>query len=167
MAKTTALEKATGQVATKAKAPGLPVNEVLALRLREARQARGVSQAVTVRELEGRGRHMLRSTLAKIELGARDTSVPELIALAEALDVSPAFLLTPPPGQQLWVSGTTDKPVALSPEATWAWFGGERLRPDGWDTLLPEHEAKRREEDEILAQAEQIRAQRAQKGEKA
>jgi transcriptional regulator with XRE-family HTH domain len=152
------------------KAPGLPVNEVLGSRTREVRKGRGVSQATTVKVMDEHGFHMLRSSLAKSELGSRDTSVPELLALAHALDVSPAFLLTPPPGQLLWLAGTTagttEKPVVLTPEQVWAWFGGERLRPDGWETFLPEHEAKRREEDDILAQAEAIRAQRALEGER-
>jgi transcriptional regulator with XRE-family HTH domain len=88
-----------------AKALG-PAGMRAAENLRRMRQHRGFSYAELARRLAGLGHPILDTGLLKIEKGDRRVDVDDLVALAAALEVSPADLLgpcsactgTPPPG---------------------------------------------------------------------
>lgn len=63
--------------------------DILAERIREARLARGLSQA----ELAEKAGYTSRAAINKIELGKVDLPRSKVVAIAEALHVSPVWLL--------------------------------------------------------------------------
>lgn len=63
--------------------------DILAERIRAARLARGMSQA----ELAEKAGYTSRAAINKIELGKMDPPRSKVLAIAEALHVSPAWLL--------------------------------------------------------------------------
>ena len=63
--------------------------DILAERIREARLARGLSQA----ELAEKAGYTSRASINKIELGKVDLPRSKVLAIAEALHVSPTWLL--------------------------------------------------------------------------
>ncbi len=70
------------------------VVDVVAKQVRELRRKQGVSGSRLAEELSRRGIPWDRSTVTKLETGRRGSvTVPELFALAEALEVSPLALL--------------------------------------------------------------------------
>lgn len=69
------------------------IAEAFGRSIRKARDAYGWSQPKLAEALAAQGIRMNPSQIAKIELGQRAVSVEELLALAEALQVSPARLL--------------------------------------------------------------------------
>jgi transcriptional regulator with XRE-family HTH domain len=73
-------------------------SEVFAGRLRETRQARGLSQAELARRLTDAGRPMSKAALLRIESGERGLSLDEALALAHGLNAVAAHLLSPPNG---------------------------------------------------------------------
>jgi transcriptional regulator with XRE-family HTH domain len=95
-------------------------------RYRLARKPRMSTEALS-RRTEELGLHIRRSVLANLESGRRNTlSVPELLILAEALQVAPALLIAPVradtveilPGREvdpweavLWLGGQHDPDV--------------------------------------------------------
>jgi transcriptional regulator with XRE-family HTH domain len=62
-------------------------------RVREARLANGLTQSALAARLEIRGVKIDRAGVAKIEGRFRQVSDTELLVLADALGVSPAWLL--------------------------------------------------------------------------
>lgn len=62
-------------------------------RIRELRQAAGISQADLARRMTASGFNMHQTQIAKIEKGTRSTPVGELTALAAVLGVPPSGLL--------------------------------------------------------------------------
>lgn len=112
----------------------------VAANLAQLRKRRGM----TVRQLSERltelGAPILPSGITKIELGQRRVDVDDFLALAAALDVSPARLLLPDVGYEDEVAVT---PALRRPSwAVWGWFEGqysfpsEDLVPNNDDTYL-------------------------------
>jgi len=66
---------------------------VVGPRVRKARVAAGMTQAILAARLEVRGLRIDRSGVAKIEGGFRRVSDRELVAIADALSVSAGWLL--------------------------------------------------------------------------
>lgn len=62
-------------------------------RVAKARKEAGMTQAELTRRLVEFGLHMPATAIAKIETGTRPTVVPELLAIAVVLDVSPNELV--------------------------------------------------------------------------
>jgi transcriptional regulator with XRE-family HTH domain len=105
----------------------LRASELVARRVREARQSRGWSQAQLAQRLDEIGYPMARSTLTKLENGRyRNISINDAFALAAALAIAPVFLLAP------LADGT---PVSITPRLTVsaaharAWFRGQVTLP--------------------------------------
>ena len=71
-------------------------NEVFRRRLREVREARGVSQYDLVRELRALGYPMRQPAITRIERGQRKVSLDEAVAIAAALNVLPERLYRTP-----------------------------------------------------------------------
>jgi transcriptional regulator with XRE-family HTH domain len=70
-------------------------SQVVADNVRALREQRGHSQAFLAALVHQQGLDWKQSTVSQIELGARHVNVDELLALAAALAVSPADLLSP------------------------------------------------------------------------
>jgi transcriptional regulator with XRE-family HTH domain len=142
-----------------AKRGGQPGEAVLAARLREARglDATAVEEPLSQRDLVKRlptyGITFSPSQMAKVETCKREVSVPELLAFADALKTSIAFLLTPQEGEGLRVG---DK--VLSPEEAWAWHTGETT------LLVPEHIDRRRRLIAAVRRGEEAREILTQEG---
>lgn len=101
-------------------------SEVIAVRIKELRQRRGLSVAKLATRCEELGMPKLnRDVITNIEVIGRrqDVGVTELMVLALALDVPPALLLVP-------LDGRTD--LQVTPEITMSsmralfWLAGER-----------------------------------------
>jgi transcriptional regulator with XRE-family HTH domain len=71
-------------------------SEVFAVRLRETRKARNLSQTELARRMTNAGRPMSKEALLRIENGTRGLSLDEAIALIAVLFAVPPHLLTPP-----------------------------------------------------------------------
>jgi len=84
-------------------------SKVFAQRLRETREARGLSQSELAQMLTDRGRPMNTTALLRVESGERKLSLDEAIALADVLQAAPANLLSPPDGS--YVALTDNKGV--------------------------------------------------------
>jgi transcriptional regulator with XRE-family HTH domain len=114
-----------------------PVRAV-AQRVADLRRRKGIN-ATKLGELLGeQGLQWDRFTVANLESGRRrNVTIPELFALAAALDVPPLALLIPETGR---VQVTSKK--ALDPVAMAAWMDGTR-RPGGFLTALFTREARR------------------------
>ena len=93
-------------MAGRAKTEGRRIEAIFAIRLREAREARGWRQQDLADRMSQLGSPMDRTTLAKIEKGKREARLGEVIALAAALDVAPTYLYLPIEGPE---------PVCLAP----------------------------------------------------
>lgn len=83
-----------------------PASTVFAQRLREIREARGMSRPQLARLMTERGRPMTKLALHRIENGDRKVSLDEAIAFAETLRAALAALLSPAEGTYL---ALTDK----------------------------------------------------------
>jgi transcriptional regulator with XRE-family HTH domain len=121
-------------------------SEVIAVRLKELRQRRGLSVAKLAKECEKLGMPKLnRDVITNIEVVGRrqDVGVTELLVLALALDVPPALLLIPLDGR----TGIQITPeVSMSSWRALFWLGGENEPPDReqrqrWrETIGPVHQ---------------------------
>ena len=88
-------------------------------RIRKARQLHQKDLSVRLGEI---GRPMLPTVISKIERGERRVDVDDLVALAIALNVSPAALLLPPEWDDSWVKLTPDHEVRA--KVAWQWIEG-------------------------------------------
>ena len=84
------------------------------------------------------GHPMAHNTVSEIERGARRVDVDDLMALAAALDASPAALLMPvgEKDQEVAVTGHMGK---LTCGRVWDWIIGRRpagADPEGWDLVV-------------------------------
>jgi len=103
-------------MARKRNHPG-STRQVYPRRLRGIRTKRGWTQKRLAEELDRIAFPMNRATIAKIESGKRPMEVSELVALATALDVTPAALFLPlDPGSVALTDGVT---VDAATAATW------------------------------------------------
>ncbi len=109
---------------TTATTPG----ETFRHRLREAREARPMSQRGLAARLTELGLPMSQAAVTRIERGDRKCSLDEAVAIAAALDVAPMHLFLPIDGDdpvQLAPALEVDAPLAR------AWARGEQpLRPE-------------------------------------
>jgi hypothetical protein len=101
----------------------LSLGETIARRLRACRRERGLTQAqVTVRCVQTGSAEPTQYAIGQIERGERrDITVRELLALALALDITPADLLAD--GHTVQVTDT----VTVTPAQMRAWLAGEAL----------------------------------------
>lgn len=88
-------------------------------RIRRARQLHQKDLSAKLREV---GRPTLPTVISKIERGERRVDVDDLVALALALNVSPAALLLPPDWSDDPVALTTQ--VSLPSKVAWQWVEG-------------------------------------------
>jgi transcriptional regulator with XRE-family HTH domain len=79
-------------------------SEVFRSRLRETRNARGVSQGELARRMRDAGYPMDKSAVLRIEKGERGISLDEALAFAAILFASPAHLLSPPGDEIVWLT---------------------------------------------------------------
>ena len=102
-------------------------HRVIAERVREIRNARGLTGARLAEEMTEAGIKWDRSVVANLENGRRSTiSVEELLTLAYVLNVAPVHLIVPldPDG---WYSVTPD--AATTNEHARAWIRGTAALP--------------------------------------
>ena len=121
----------------------LSPTQVVAKRVREVRQKRGLTAAQLAEQMARVGVPWKRGVVAKLESGLREAvSVEELLALAYVLDVAPVHLLVPfdDDAQPYQVTPTRDDPAGFVRD----WIRGDWYL-DGTDVRnffseLPEHE---------------------------
>jgi transcriptional regulator with XRE-family HTH domain len=116
--------------------------EIVARRVREARNRRGWTQAELADRLTELGHPTNQPTVARLESGKRAVPIEELFALAAALEVPPVHLLTPlDDDAQVAVTPNTSVPAPLAR----AWLRGQAALPGaGTDwTQVPESELRR------------------------
>ncbi|MGW0841437.1 helix-turn-helix domain-containing protein [Streptomyces sp. NPDC002787] len=118
-----------------------PIGENVRVNVQRLREEQRLSLAELSRRLEDIGRKIPTLGLGRIENGERRVDADDLVALADALSVSPARLLLPPedPGEPVKIAEKHSVPWA----AAWRWATGEtplELRDDPeerWEQLLP------------------------------
>lgn len=103
--------------------------QVVAARVRALRDRHGWSQDELAARLIAHGMTaMSRTAVVKIETGARDVRVDDLLALAFVLGVPPAALFVPDRDDEvLLVTPSTSMPV----ENAWSWATGRRADGGG------------------------------------
>lgn len=109
-----------------------PTGRTVAANLARLRGLRGLTLAGLSARLDAVGRPLAGSAVSAIENLDRRCDVDDLVALAAALDVSPAALLCPPPPTHdddeeglthPVVTSAAPRPVALG--ALWLWLNSE------------------------------------------
>jgi transcriptional regulator with XRE-family HTH domain len=131
--------------AESAQAPG----QVLARRVKEAREQRGWSQAELAKQVEALGYPLQRPVINRIEQGrtrAANASIEDLFALAAALGVAPVYLLVPLDDETALevVPG-----VPVAPRLARAWIRGELPLP-----ISPRIDLRELPEPELIALVE-------------
>jgi hypothetical protein len=81
------------------------------------------------------------NVLTNIEVRRRDVSADELLVIALALDVAPAHLLTPAPGDEVRLAVTAD--VVADPQTAALWVRGEAALLPASATAYHEYAAER------------------------
>lgn len=109
-----------------------PTGKRLAANLKALRRARGLDLKALSARLDQLGQPIALNGLSKIELGDRRVDADDLVALAAALDVSPARLLLP---EQAATEKIGITPAAQASSATaWHWATGDEPLPrQPWD----------------------------------
>lgn len=106
-----------------------PPSEVLRERIRQAREARKLSQRELAESVSALGVRMHQPGIARIEEGTRSVKVDELVAIAIALDRPPEALYQEVPWKDLQVARaeqeTADLP--LRPDEVWFQIWRHRL----------------------------------------
>lgn len=102
----------------------MKVLEVVGRNVRLLRQQHGMSQAAMADLLSRYGVHLDPTAVLRIEKGARDLKVDELLAFASALLTHPADLLAPPDGERLELGE-----YALDGAQVFAWLSGDAAAP--------------------------------------
>jgi transcriptional regulator with XRE-family HTH domain len=106
--------------------PG-PTGESVRANIIEQRKRKNLTYARLSRKLKARGRAIPELRLPRIEDGDRRVDVDALMALAEALDVSPITLLVPETAKRndlVEVTGRRPEPA----ETVWDWLRARHLR---------------------------------------
>ncbi len=91
------------------------------------RDMRGMGQAELAQRVSDLGVPLRVNSISRLENGTRVADVPELLALAVALDVTPNRLLL--------TADATDEPVGLTPNLSvtarcaWKWAAGDQALP--------------------------------------
>lgn len=99
-----------------------PIGRAVAENVGAVRKRRGWSQSTLSAKLGELGRPILTSGVAKIEAGDRRVDVDDLLALAAALNVSPARLLLPDGSEDDLVSVTEN--LTRPAWSVWQWAEG-------------------------------------------
>ena len=79
-------------------------SEVFGARLREIRTSRGLTQEALAEIVTAQGRPMNKAAVLRIERGERGLALDEALALAWALQVAPAHLLSPRDDSMVWIT---------------------------------------------------------------
>lgn len=111
--------------------------KTVAANVRRCRELRGLSTYDLARKLKEAGRPIAASAVAKVERAERRVDVGDLMALANALRVSPSALLLPlddDPAHTVEVTGAGTVPA----DVAWDWLDGKRPLTYGND----EHAAR-------------------------
>jgi transcriptional regulator with XRE-family HTH domain len=121
-------------------------SEVVAQTVRFFRTRRGWTQGQLADALEAEGLDVGRTGVGKIETGARNVSVDELMVLAVTLGVPPVSLLIPQSAEPVALTGTVEvsgdrlaawvtgaRPLDDSDEAVDLFFAGRRQSPEQRD----------------------------------
>lgn len=87
-----------------------PIGRHVAERIGQMRRDRGWEQRQVAERVTAAGRPMSASAISKVESGARRVDVDDLVAIAAALEVSPALLLLAAPAEHL-----PEQPAAAEP----------------------------------------------------
>lgn len=100
-----------------------PTGRIVATNLARFRGLRGLRLAGLSERMTAVGRSMSVTTLSAIENGDRRCDVDDLVAIAAALNVSPAAMLMPPVTDPYDAAGATVSPLG-APEAgpLWDWL---------------------------------------------
>src|SRR5262249_44073078 len=105
---------------------GMPMataSELFGEQLRAVRGRKDWSQEQLADEMTSAGLKMDRTTITKIENGARNVSIDEALAFAAVLGVSPAALLAPRDTTMLDLTPTRGW-SSVTPDVAWDWFAG-------------------------------------------
>jgi transcriptional regulator with XRE-family HTH domain len=103
--------------------PMATASELFGEQLRAVRGRKDWSQEQLADEMTGEGLKMDRTTITKIENGARNVSIDEALAFAAVLGVSPAALLAPRDTTMLDLTPTRGW-SSVTPDIAWDWFAG-------------------------------------------
>lgn len=114
-------------MATNAVLPG-PTSKRVSENIERLRKLRGLSQAQLANKLTKAGRPMLDTAISKIERGTRRVDVDDLVALALALNVSPAALLMPEAANSQKIALTGE--ISLASQTAWLWAVGDAPASD-------------------------------------
>ena len=132
--------------AQRGRTPALTPRRVVALNVRKARTAAGLTAQQLADRLSELGHPIPRASLSELETSNRGVDVDDLVALAVALGTSPTALMLPEPGQ--YVAPVPGRPrwMDWSRDDLRGWMGDATSRP-------PEvvREAVRRALEPILA----------------
>ncbi|MFD9716683.1 helix-turn-helix domain-containing protein [Streptomyces sp. NPDC059076] len=101
-----------------------PISRQIARNLPDLRKARNLSTTRLSAKLKETGRPIPPTGITRIEKGERRVDVDDLVALAHALNVSPAALLLPDDFDDETRTFLTDR-VRVSSRTAWRWFEGD------------------------------------------
>jgi transcriptional regulator with XRE-family HTH domain len=103
-----------------------PTGETVRANLKRLRGRENLGYAQLSRRLDEVGRLIPDLGLRRIESGDRRVDVDDLMALAAALDVSPATLLMPDTTAEGWETTveTTGQPEGITAQHLWLWLSG-------------------------------------------
>lgn len=100
------------------------VSAAVGQRVADVRRERGMSVRELSDQLTALGHPVNRSSLSQLELGNRGVSLPDLLAIATALDVSPVLLLVDPESRQPSVPFVPGLEDAVSAGHLVNWWSG-------------------------------------------
>jgi transcriptional regulator with XRE-family HTH domain len=115
------------------------LRETTVERIRELRQARGMTQQDLADRLSQLGARVDRTAVAKVEKGTRELALAEAFQYAYALDVAPVHLFVPTDSDELISIGPN---MEAPPKHVRAWIRGERPFGDArlYRSQVPEDE---------------------------
>jgi transcriptional regulator with XRE-family HTH domain len=105
-----------------------PTGETVRANVARVRKRQGLTLRDAADRLTDIGHPMAHNTVSEIERGARRVDVDDLMALAAALDVSPATLLMPATTREEWDTAleATGQPEGVTAQQLWAWLTAKR-----------------------------------------
>lgn len=114
-------------------------SQVFAMRLRETRKARGLTQVELARRVQSSGRRISPTALVRVERCVRGLSLDEAFALTEALQAVPLYMLTPPADTAIRMSEN----VATDGAGLREWFVSGIPGRGGPDSIPPDRDHRR------------------------
>jgi transcriptional regulator with XRE-family HTH domain len=103
-----------------------PTGETVRANVKRLRDGQNLGYAKLARRLEDVGRPIPELGLRRIETGTRRVDADDLMALAAALDVSPATLLMPGTAEGEATVEATATPEEVTAQQLWAWLTAKR-----------------------------------------